>query len=113
MLDRRGVRILPNTAGCYTAAEAVKAAQLARDAFDTDWVKLEVIGDERHPAAGRGGAGRAAETLVDDGFTVLPYTSDDPVLARRLADVGLRRGDAGSGRRSGRGWASATRTTSG
>ncbi|RKN44379.1 thiazole synthase [Micromonospora endolithica] len=88
LLDRCGVRLLPNTAGCYTAAEAVKVAHLAREAFDTDWVKLEVIGDERTLLPDGVETLRAAEDLVADGFTVLPYTSDDPVLARRLADVG-------------------------
>ena len=88
LLDRCGVRLLPNTAGCHTATEAVKVARLARDAFDTDWVKLEVIGDERTLLPDGVELLRAAEELVADGFTVLPYTSDDPVLARRLADVG-------------------------
>ena len=95
LLDRCGVRLLPNTAGCHTAGEAVKVARLAREAFDTDWVKLEVIGDERTLLPDGVELLRAAEELVADGFTVLPYTSDDPVLARRLADVGLRGGDAG------------------
>ena len=95
LLDRLGVRVLPNTAGCYTAGDAVKTAHLARDAFETDLVKLEVIGDERTLLPDGVELLRAAETLVADGFTVLPYTSDDPILARRLADVGLRRGDAG------------------
>jgi len=88
MLDRLGVRVLPNTAGCYTAADAVKTAHLARDAFETDLVKLEVIGDDRTLLPDGLELLRAAETLVADGFTVLPYTSDDPILARRLADVG-------------------------
>ncbi|NJP33159.1 thiazole synthase [Micromonospora thermarum] len=88
LLDRCGVRLLPNTAGCYTAGEAVKVAHLAREAFDTDWVKLEVIGDERTLLPDGVELLRAAEELVADGFTVLPYTSDDPILARRLADVG-------------------------
>ncbi|MEU5565648.1 thiazole synthase [Micromonospora musae] len=88
LLDRCGVRLLPNTAGCYTAVEAVKVARLAREAFDTDWIKLEVIGDERTLLPDGVELLRAAEELVADGFTVLPYTSDDPVLARRLADVG-------------------------
>jgi thiazole synthase len=79
---------LPNTAGCHTAGEAVKAARLARDAFETDWLKLEVIGDQRTLLPDPVELLRAAEELVSDGFTVLPYTSDDPVLARRLADVG-------------------------
>ena len=88
LIDRCGVRVLPNTAGCYTAAEAVKVAHLARDAFETDWVKLEVIGDERTLLPDAVELVRAAEQLVSDGFTVLPYTTDDPVLARRLADLG-------------------------
>nr|WP_307821075.1 thiazole synthase [Micromonospora humidisoli] len=88
LLDRCAVRLLPNTAGCYTAAEAVKVARLAREAFDTDWVKLEVIGDERTLLPDGVELLRAAEELIADGFVVLPYTSDDPVLARRLADVG-------------------------
>ncbi len=88
MLERRKVRLLPNTAGCYTAADAVKTARLARDAFETDLVKLEVIGDDRTLLPDGVELLRAAETLVADGFTVLPYTSDDPILARRLADAG-------------------------
>jgi thiazole synthase len=88
MLDRLGVRVLPNTAGCYTAGDAIKAAHLAREAFETPWVKLEVIGDERTLLPDGVELLRAAERLVGDGFTVFPYTSDDPVLARRLADVG-------------------------
>ncbi|WFE23385.1 thiazole synthase [Solwaraspora sp. WMMD937] len=88
LLERCGVRLLPNTAGCYTATEAVKVAHLAREAFDTDWVKLEVIGDERTLLPDGAELLRAAEQLVDEGFTVLPYTTDDPVLARRLADAG-------------------------
>ena len=88
LLDRLGLRVLPNTAGCYTATDAVKAAHLARDAFETDLVKLEVIGDERTLLPDGVELLRAAETLVADGFRVLPYTSDDPILARRLADVG-------------------------
>ncbi|MEJ3750883.1 thiazole synthase [Actinomycetes bacterium KLBMP 9797] len=88
VLEKCGVRLLPNTAGCYTAAEAVKVAHLAREAFATDWVKLEVIGDERTLLPDGVELVRAAEQLVADGFTVLPYTNDDPILARRLADVG-------------------------
>jgi thiazole synthase len=88
LLDRLGVRVLPNTAGCYTAGDAVKAAHLAREAFETDWVKLEVIGDERTLLPDGVELLRAAERLVADGFVVFPYTSDDPILARRLADVG-------------------------
>jgi thiazole synthase len=88
LLDRLGVRVLPNTAGCYTAADAIKTAHLARAAFETDLIKLEVIGDDRTLLPDAIELLRAAETLVSDGFTVLPYTNDDPILARRLADVG-------------------------
>nr|WP_296074194.1 thiazole synthase [uncultured Actinoplanes sp.] len=88
MLDRLGVRVLPNTAGCYTAADAVKTAHLARDAFETDLIKLEVVGDERTLLPDGPEVLRAAETLVADGFRVLPYTTDDPIMARRLADLG-------------------------
>src|SRR5919106_2267114 len=88
VLERCAVRVLPNTAGCFTARDAVLTAKLAREAFGTDWVKLEVIGDERTLLPDAPELLLAAEELVDDGFTVLPYTSDDPVLARRLEDVG-------------------------
>jgi thiazole synthase len=87
-LDRGGYVVLPNTAGCFTAHDAVLTARLAREAFRTDWVKLEVIGDERTLLPDASELLRAAEQLVADGFVVLPYTSDDPVLARRLEDVG-------------------------
>ncbi|CAB4863370.1 unannotated protein [freshwater metagenome] len=83
-----GVRILPNTAGCFTARDAILTANLAREAFETDWVKLEVIGDERTLLPDAPELLAAAERLVADGFVVLPYTTDDPVLARRLEDVG-------------------------
>ncbi len=79
---------LPNTAGCYTARDAVRTARLAREAFETDWVKLEVIGDDRTLFPDAVELVEAAETLVDDGFTVLPYTNDDPILARRLEEAG-------------------------
>jgi thiazole synthase len=88
VLDACGVRILPNTAGCYTARDAVLTAKLAREAFSTEWVKLEVIGDERTLLPDAVELVAAAEELVDAGFVVLPYTTDDPVLARRLEDVG-------------------------
>jgi len=88
VLEQAGCALLPNTAGCYTAHDAVVTAQLAREAFATDWIKLEVIGDERTLLPDAAELLDAAETLVDDGFTVLPYTSDDPVLARRLEDAG-------------------------
>ncbi len=88
VVKRCGVRLLPNTAGCFTAVEAVKTAQLSREAFETDWIKLEVIGDEDTLLPDPVELVTAAEQLVADGFTVLPYTTDDPVLARRLADAG-------------------------
>jgi thiazole synthase len=83
-----GVDLLPNTAGCMTARDAVITARLAREAFATDWIKLEVIGDEDTLLPDAPELLRAAEELVDEGFVVLPYTTDDPVLARRLADIG-------------------------
>ncbi len=88
VLDRAGVMLLPNTAGCFTARDAVLTAKLAREAFETDWVKLEVVGDERTLLPDAPALLEAAEELVDDGFVVLPYTNDDPILARRLEDVG-------------------------
>ncbi|MGI5337435.1 thiazole synthase [Streptomyces sp. CA-181903] len=88
VLERHGIRVLPNTAGCFTAGEAVLTARLAREALGTDWVKLEVIADERTLLPDPIELLDAAEILVDDGFTVLPYTNDDPVLARRLEDAG-------------------------
>ena len=88
LLRELGIRPLPNTAGCRSAREAVTTARLAREALDTDWVKLEVIADERTLLPDAVELVEAAEQLVDDGFTVLPYTSDDPVVARRLEEVG-------------------------
>ena len=88
VLHDQGVLVLPNTAGCYTARDAIITARLAREAFSTDWVKLEVIGDDRTLLPDAVELVAAAEVLVDDGFVVLPYTTDDPILARRLEDVG-------------------------
>jgi thiazole synthase len=88
VLDSCGVQILPNTAGCYTARDAVMTARLAREAFETDWIKLEVIGDDRTLWPDAVELVSAAEQLVDEGFIVLPYTTDDHVLARRLEDIG-------------------------
>ena len=88
VLDRCDVRLLPNTAGCHTAHEAVLTARLAREAFETSWVKLEVIGDDDTLLPDPIELLDAAEQLVADGFTVLAYTSDDPIIGRRLADVG-------------------------
>jgi thiazole synthase len=87
-LRELGVRVLPNTAGCLGAQEAVLTAELAREALGTGWVKLEVIGDEVSLLPDVVELVEAAETLVARGFTVLPYTTGDPVVARRLVDVG-------------------------
>jgi len=88
LISRLGLFALPNTAGCYTARDAVRTARLAREAFETDWVKLEVIGDDRTLLPDAPELLRAAETLVGEGFTVLPYTNDDPILAKRLEGIG-------------------------
>jgi thiazole synthase len=88
ILEEAGCTIVPNTAGCFTARDAVTTAHLGREALDTDWVKLEVIGDDRTLLPEPAELLEAAETLVGEGFTVLPYTNDDPILARRLEDVG-------------------------
>ena len=89
VLARNGIRPLPNTAGCYTARDAVRTAQLGREALETDWVKLEVIADERTLLPDPVELLDATEELVDDGFVVLAYTNDDPVLARRLEALGV------------------------
>jgi thiazole synthase len=88
VIERLGLFALPNTAGCFTARDAVRTARLAREAFRTDWVKLEVIGDDRTLYPDAVELLDAAETLVGEGFTVLPYTNDDPILARRLEEAG-------------------------
>jgi thiazole synthase len=88
VMRQAGVEVLPNTAGCFTARDAIITAQLAREAFETDWIKLEVIGDDRSLLPDAVELVAAAEALVDDGFVVLPYSTDDPVLARRLENVG-------------------------
>ncbi len=88
LLAELDITVLPNTAGCFTATDAVLTAKLAREAFGTEWVKLEVIGDDRTLLPDAVELVSAAEALVDDGFVVLPYCSDDPVIARRLEQVG-------------------------
>src|SRR5215475_7198881 len=88
VIDRLDLFALPNTAGCYTARDAVRTARLAREAFQTEWIKLEVIGDDRTLYPDAVELLDAAEQLVADGFTVLPYTNDDPILARRLEEAG-------------------------
>ena len=88
VIERTGVRLLPNTAGCYTRRDAVTTAKLAREAFGTDWIKLEVIGDDRTLLPDPVELIDAADELVGDEFAVLAYTNDDPILARRLQEIG-------------------------
>lgn len=83
-----GIKILPNTAGCYTAEEAIRTARLAREALDTDLIKLEVIGDEKTLFPDNEETLKAAQVLLKDGFTVLPYVIDDPIVCRKLVDMG-------------------------
>ncbi len=85
-----GVRILPNTAGCRTVKEAVATAQMARELFATDWIKLEVIGEEDLLAPDVFGLVEAARILCDEGFAVFPYTTDDLVVAEKLLDAGCK-----------------------
>src|SRR5438874_4398760 len=87
-IDPQKYFLLPNTAGCYTTDEAVRTARLAREVGLTDWVKVEVIGDQKTLYPDVQATIEATRTLVKEGFTVLPYTSDDPVIARRLLDAG-------------------------
>jgi len=87
-LRERDYNLLPNTAGCYSVRDAVLTAELAREALETDVIKLEVIADEETLLPDVPGLLEAAEQLVRKGFKVLPYTSDDPIVARRLADLG-------------------------
>jgi len=87
-IDTSRFMLLPNTAGCYTAEEAVRAANLGREAGLSDWVKLEVIGDERTLFPDTEALLAATRVLVKDGFVVLPYTNDDPIMARKLQDAG-------------------------
>lgn len=88
LLAELSIRVLPNTAGCRTAGEAVALARLAREAFETTWIKLEVIGDDRTLLPDAVETLRAAATLVDEGFAVWAYAPDDPVACRRLAQAG-------------------------
>lgn len=90
LIRSSGVRILPNTAGCRSSREAITTAQLARDLFDTPWIKLEVIGNERTLQPDPFGLVEAARELCAQGFTVFPYTTDDLVLAERLLHAGCR-----------------------
>jgi len=88
VLRDRGLRLLPNTAGCYTETDAVLTAELAREALETDWVKLEVIADEETLLPDTEGLLVAAKQLVAAGFRVFPYTNDDPVVAEKLEAIG-------------------------
>lgn len=87
-IDRSRYTILPNTAGCYTAEDAVRVARMARELLETDLIKLEVLGDERTLLPDPLGTLEATEILAKEGFTVLTYTSDDPIMARRVKDAG-------------------------
>jgi thiazole synthase len=88
VLRQAGVDVIPNTAGCHTASEALFTARLGREALGTDWVKLEVVADDQTLLPDPVELLEAARLLVDDGFVVLPYTNDDPVLARHLERAG-------------------------
>jgi thiazole synthase len=88
VLKKHGIEVLPNTAGCHTAAEAVLTAKLAREALETDLIKVEVVADDHLLMPDPIELLDAVDALVADGFTVLPYTNDDPVLARKLEGVG-------------------------
>jgi thiazole synthase len=87
-IDTGRYHILPNTAGCYSADEAIRTAMLAREVLDNNWIKLEVIGDEKTLFPDNQGLLEATRTLVKEGFVVLPYLNDDLIVARRLIDAG-------------------------
>jgi thiazole synthase len=87
-IDTSKIFLLPNTAACYTADEAIRTARLGREAGMSNWVKLEVIGDEKTLFPDNEGLLEATRVLVKEGFIVLPYTNDDPVMCRKLADAG-------------------------
>lgn len=87
-IDQTKIQLLPNTAGCYTAEDAILTARLARELLGTSWIKLEVIGDPDTLFPCAEGTLEAARVLVKEGFIVLPYISDDPVLCKRLAEIG-------------------------
>lgn len=87
-LDPKKYQLLPNTAGCYTAEEAIRTARLAREVGMSDWLKLEVIGDQKTLFPDNEATLAAAKVLVAEGFKILPYTTDDPIMARKLEDVG-------------------------
>jgi thiazole synthase len=87
-IKRKGLTLMPNTAGCFTVKDAVLTAQLGREALETDLVKLEVIGDEKTLFPDNEGLLEAARALIKDGFTVMPYCIDDPIVCRKLEDMG-------------------------
>ncbi len=87
-LDPKTIHILPNTAGCYTAEEAIRYARLGREVGLSDWIKLEVIGDQRTLFPDNEQLLEAAKVLVEEGFVVLPYTNDDPIVCRKLEEIG-------------------------
>lgn len=87
-IDPKRYKLLPNTAGCFTAEDAIRTARLSREALGEDWVKLEVLADDKTLLPDPIGTLRALEVLVKEGFTVLAYTSDDPIMARYLEDAG-------------------------
>ena len=87
-IDLKKYTLLPNTAGCYTADDAIRTCRLAREAGLSDFVKLGVLGDERTLYPNNEELLKAAKVLVDEGFTVLPYTSDDPIVCKKLQDIG-------------------------
>ncbi len=87
-IDPKKYTILPNTAGCYTVEDALLTARLAREALGTDLIKLEVIGDPKTLFPDNRGLLRAAETLLKEGFTVMPYTTDDPIVCKQLEEIG-------------------------
>jgi thiazole synthase len=90
LIRNLGVKVLPNTAGCRTAKEAITTAQMAREVFATNWIKLEVIGEEDTLQPEVFGLIEATRTLIKDGFYVLPYTTDDLVVAEKLLDLGCQ-----------------------
>lgn len=87
-INPKKYHLLPNTAGCYTAQEAIRTAMLAREVLETPWIKLEVIGDEKTLFPDNEGLLEATRTLVRDGFIVLPYLNDDLIVAKRLVEAG-------------------------
>ncbi|MCK5236858.1 MAG: thiazole synthase, partial [Deltaproteobacteria bacterium] len=87
-IDRDKYTILPNTAACFTADEAIRTARLAREALDTDLIKLEVLGDEKTLFPDNEALLEATRVLIKEGFTIMPYTSDDPIMCKKLEDLG-------------------------